>query len=208
MPETNTTTIAERLALPGKNQVIGMARRMELGDKPAAPVKVVVKTEAELADEREKRRLRGIDYKRRLRERIAALPEDQRPKRKAAPKPKPAQRAAPKRTQGLDLDASEVPHVEVLADETYGPSFPNERLGQFRPKPEIMMGTRTFETLDSRCGCKWPVGDPSKDWFRFCGRTKPNDPDIPYCADHAQAAYMALPPKGGKPFKLFIGAKR
>jgi len=36
--------------------------------------------------------------------------------------------------------------------------------------------------------CKWPIGDPSKDNFRFCGRK--TDPATPYCDAHSQVAYQ------------------
>lgn len=36
--------------------------------------------------------------------------------------------------------------------------------------------------------CKWPIGDPSSDEFRFCGRK--TDPDEPYCKAHSMVAYQ------------------
>lgn len=36
--------------------------------------------------------------------------------------------------------------------------------------------------------CKWPIGDPSKSDFRFCGRK--TDPDEPYCTPHSMVAYQ------------------
>ena len=36
--------------------------------------------------------------------------------------------------------------------------------------------------------CKWPIGDPSTDQFRFCGRK--TDPDEPYCTAHSMVAYQ------------------
>lgn len=36
--------------------------------------------------------------------------------------------------------------------------------------------------------CKWPVGDPGKPDFFFCGRK--SDVGIPYCAFHARIAYQ------------------
>lgn len=36
--------------------------------------------------------------------------------------------------------------------------------------------------------CKWPIGDPDQQGFRFCGRrTKPS---APYCDAHARMAYQ------------------
>jgi GcrA cell cycle regulator len=36
--------------------------------------------------------------------------------------------------------------------------------------------------------CKWPIGDPSGDEFRFCGRK--TEPDEPYCTAHSMVAYQ------------------
>ncbi|MGJ8561408.1 MAG: GcrA family cell cycle regulator [Litorimonas sp.] len=36
--------------------------------------------------------------------------------------------------------------------------------------------------------CKFPIGDPKADEFRFCGRK--TDPDEPYCTPHSMVAYQ------------------
>ena len=36
--------------------------------------------------------------------------------------------------------------------------------------------------------CKWPIGDPGADNFRFCGRK--TDPEEPYCLAHSRVAYQ------------------
>ena len=36
--------------------------------------------------------------------------------------------------------------------------------------------------------CRWPIGDPQEDDFKFCGCTKA--PGLPYCEDHAAVAYQ------------------
>lgn len=36
--------------------------------------------------------------------------------------------------------------------------------------------------------CKWPIGDPGQDNFRFCGRK--TDPEEPYCVAHSRVAYQ------------------
>ncbi len=38
--------------------------------------------------------------------------------------------------------------------------------------------------------CRWPIGDPRDDNFKFCGCR--SVPGIPYCKDHAQVAYQAV----------------
>lgn len=36
--------------------------------------------------------------------------------------------------------------------------------------------------------CKWPIGDPAKDDFHFCGQSAPTGK--PYCTYHAQMAFQ------------------
>lgn len=45
----------------------------------------------------------------------------------------------------------------------------------------------TMMTISDRM-CKWPIGDPARDEFRFCGR-KSSD-GHPYCEAHARLAYQ------------------
>ncbi|MFV2091742.1 MAG: GcrA family cell cycle regulator [Hyphomicrobiales bacterium] len=45
----------------------------------------------------------------------------------------------------------------------------------------------TMMTLTERT-CKWPIGDPSKDDFYFCGHR--SQPAMPYCLEHAKLAYQ------------------
>ncbi|GGE30355.1 hypothetical protein GCM10007276_04450 [Agaricicola taiwanensis] len=40
------------------------------------------------------------------------------------------------------------------------------------------------------CMCRWPLGDPSRSDFRFCG-SKTN-PGAPYCDYHARMAYQTV----------------
>ncbi|PKQ03506.1 MAG: GcrA cell cycle regulator, partial [Alphaproteobacteria bacterium HGW-Alphaproteobacteria-11] len=36
--------------------------------------------------------------------------------------------------------------------------------------------------------CKWPIGDPGRPGFHFCGRGADNG--SPYCTEHARMAYQ------------------
>ncbi|MFN3627560.1 GcrA family cell cycle regulator [Parvibaculum sp.] len=38
--------------------------------------------------------------------------------------------------------------------------------------------------------CKWPIGDPGRPGFHFCGRGA--DHGSPYCTDHARMAYQPV----------------
>jgi GcrA cell cycle regulator len=53
------------------------------------------------------------------------------------------------------------------------------------PKKE----TRIFTLTDlSAQTCRWPIGDPKHEDFRFCG--KPVAPGKPYCGEHCAVAYV------------------
>jgi GcrA cell cycle regulator len=36
--------------------------------------------------------------------------------------------------------------------------------------------------------CRWPIGDPKEDGFKFCGG--PSEEGLPYCSHHCRAAYQ------------------
>ena len=56
------------------------------------------------------------------------------------------------------------------------------------------VGSATVLTLGAHM-CKWPIGDPSRDGFSFCGRRTGGD-DGPYCGEHAALAYQPAQKKG------------
>lgn len=47
----------------------------------------------------------------------------------------------------------------------------------------------TILTLTERT-CKWPIGDPSREDFYFCGRH--SEPGVPYCPYHCKLAYQPV----------------
>ncbi len=68
-----------------------------------------------------------------------------------------------------------------------------ETVGNERPPREIVplrvedAGRATVLTLGAHM-CKWPIGDPAREGFTFCGRRQ--DPGRVYCAEHAKVAYQ------------------
>jgi GcrA cell cycle regulator len=74
------------------------------------------------------------------------------------------------------------------------------------PEPEPEPGLSRLDLAFSRfvegCShCRWPIGDPSAENFRFCGRrrvvSQPNRSVAkvklsPYCAEHARMAYQPI----------------
>ncbi len=51
--------------------------------------------------------------------------------------------------------------------------------------------------------CKWPIGDPSKSEFRFCGRK--TEEDEPYCVAHSRVAYQPSRRRGSSSNTKAIG---
>jgi GcrA cell cycle regulator len=77
------------------------------------------------------------------------------------------------------------------------------------PEPELEPGLSRFDLAFSRfvegCShCRWPIGDPSAENFRFCGRRRvviqqngsvAKGKLSPYCAEHARMAYQPVMPR-------------
>lgn len=64
--------------------------------------------------------------------------------------------------------------------------------------PVILLGgdMTTVATLKGNM-CKWPIGDPAKDDFHFCGQSAPTGK--PYCAYHAQLAFQPAQRRTDRP---------
>lgn len=60
---------------------------------------------------------------------------------------------------------------------------------QAKPVAELVPIAKraTILTLTERT-CKWPIGDPTKEDFYFCGH--PSNPGVPYCTYHCRIAYQ------------------
>jgi GcrA cell cycle regulator len=106
-----------------------------------------------------------------------------RPKRKAAaPKAasKTTAKAAPKARTPRAPSAPRTPQQIVEAAAVPAPP----------PLEAKKMSNGEFATVLTITDhmCKWPIGDPSKSEFRFCGRK--TDPDEPYCVAHSRVAYQ------------------
>jgi GcrA cell cycle regulator len=55
------------------------------------------------------------------------------------------------------------------------------------PKKQTEVKVFTLTDLSSQT-CRWPIGDPKHEDFRFCG--KPVYAGKPYCAEHCATAYV------------------
>lgn len=69
------------------------------------------------------------------------------------------------------------------------PDVPQELVDAFSTPaitvPEPSRGRVTLVQLTATT-CRWPIGDPAKPDFRFCGEVAPVEK--PYCCEHAQRA--------------------
>lgn len=63
-------------------------------------------------------------------------------------------------------------------------------LVELAPAPELVpLVCERVTIMELReCMCRWPLGDPSRDDFRFCGAQ--TAPGISYCAHHTAKAYQ------------------
>lgn len=63
---------------------------------------------------------------------------------------------------------------------------------EFRPASNVVVPiSRRLElTQLTERTCKWPVGDPLKDDFHFCGNDSPDS--SPYCSYHQKLAYQPV----------------
>jgi GcrA cell cycle regulator len=50
------------------------------------------------------------------------------------------------------------------------------------------MGPRVSILELTEATCRWPLGDPGKDGFGYCGSQTKNE--LPYCPYHARLAYQ------------------
>ncbi len=57
------------------------------------------------------------------------------------------------------------------------------------PVEAVAPGSKGLTIMEFREGtCRWPLGDPTKPEFRYCGAG--GVPGLPYCDHHAQIAYI------------------
>jgi len=67
--------------------------------------------------------------------------------------------------------------------------LPLSQLPPLDPAPAFAVTVATLTATS----CRWPLGDPKRQDFRFCGRPAPADQ--PYCAHHSAIAYAFVKPR-------------
>jgi len=68
--------------------------------------------------------------------------------------------------------------------------FPLSELPPLDPPPAFAVTVAALTATS----CRWPLGDPKRQDFSFCGRPAPADQ--PYCAHHSAIAYAFVKPRG------------
>lgn len=110
--------------------------------------------------------------------------------RAAAPLKAPPVKRAAYQNAGHNFGASQKAKAP-LAIAGNGAVF--EKPGNDRPPREIVParveapGSASVLSLGAHM-CKWPIGDPAREDFTFCGRRQ--DPGRVYCREHCQVAYQ------------------
>jgi len=106
-------------------------------------------------------------------------------------------RATPSRPSKRKIST---PRATAAAPKTIIPRAPRPAAAIVPPPPPPIEAKRlsngeyaTILTITEET-CKWPIGDPSGDDFRFCGRNT-ND-SSPYCQAHSRVAYQPARRRG------------
>ena len=73
------------------------------------------------------------------------------------------------------------------------------------PEPAVTADGEPINILSlSEKICKWPIGEPGDEDFRFCGNNKVNG--SPYCTEHTKVAYQPLDSRKRK--NKFVNKKK
>lgn len=101
-----------------------------------------------------------------------------KPRPRAIPKKKPPVVAKKPAFAAADNVA-----IRALYQPDAEPFTPGEEL-------QIPLSERKSLATLTECTCRWPIGDPQDDDFRFCGKQKV--PGLPYCEFHARRAFQPV----------------
>jgi GcrA cell cycle regulator len=107
----------------------------------------------------------------------------------SAPRPRKAVRSAPSAPPRPSMPASR--GNTALKPRPAPEMMPDLHV---EPLPEfdnvVPMGERCTIMELKESSCRWPIGDPGKDEFRYCGAR--SSTGMPYCAYHARIAYQPV----------------
>lgn len=93
--------------------------------------------------------------------------------------------------------------AEVYEDERPAAVYARSEVERLVVEPEFIAPAvlaggdmATVSTLKGNM-CKWPIGDPARDDFHFCGQSAPTGK--PYCPYHAQLAFQPAQRRPDRP---------
>ncbi|MBS1015914.1 GcrA family cell cycle regulator [Acetobacter persici] len=173
----STAEIGRRLSIT-KNAVVGKAHRLSLPPRPS-PIRRSDKSKAAPPDSA-----------------VKAAPVAAAPVKDKAPQPvAPAAdtQPAPGPAASMDAPASKPAAPQPKAAEVKPARVEKAPAAPRAPaKPKTSLRSISDPEPKKRRGpsCCWPIGDPGTPGFHFCGATPL--PGKPYCAEHAQIAYVKL----------------
>lgn len=86
------------------------------------------------------------------------------------------------------------PRFLVQGNAALAPVIDRAPVAPPQPKPVAEVEPITCERVTimelRECMCRWPLGDPTRADFRFCGAK--SNPGAPYCDYHARVAYQSV----------------
>ena len=192
----SASQIADELGGVTRNAVIGKVHRLGLSGRDragtgAAAQAVLERTKAKPAAARKSPP--PVKAKTKAKAKVVEA--------KAAPKPapKPVQRKAPPARQSRPPVQEPPSRARPMPSKPRIPQAVRDMAGRpFQaPVEAVRQGDGRFATVLTITDhmCKWPIGDPGADDFRFCGRM--TDPEEPYCLAHSRVAYQPSRRRGG-----------
>jgi GcrA cell cycle regulator len=157
----SASQIAKQLGGVTRNAVIGKVHRLGLSGraKPSSPARKAAAAKTAAAAARR------------------AAGKTAAPRKRAKPA---AKTAAPATAEAATRAPSAPPKPKMTVQELI-------KTPPLEAKPLANGEFATILTLTDHM-CKWPIGDPGAESFRFCGRK--TDPEEPYCLAHSRVAYQ------------------
>ncbi|ARW17102.1 GcrA family cell cycle regulator [Komagataeibacter europaeus] len=178
----STAEIGRQLSVT-KNAVVGKAHRLGLKPRPspirraakAAPAPAATTVEATAAPAATESTQAPPKPEVTAAPVAAAVPAPEKAPAKAQAAPTPAPQPKPAAAAPVSEDAAPAP-----------------RATRAQPRATAKAALRPVSEPRRRSSqsCCWPLGDPGTPGFHFCGATPL--PGKPYCAEHAQLAYVKL----------------
>jgi len=96
----------------------------------------------------------------------------------------------PSKHRRIRKDGPSLPPLRSVVDATAPPRPPATAPPRPPAPAPAVLAAPVFVRRVSRDPCCWPIGEPGTRSFRYC--EAPAKPGKPYCAEHAEAAYVPV----------------